>query len=60
MTKLIPASEWRKMDNREILGSVEIAIRVLKDRVLDPNDKRHAGELAKDLIDLAIGREEAR
>lgn len=55
MTKLILASEWRRMDNREILGSVEIAIRVLKDRVLGPSDKRHAIVLARDLLDLAIG-----
>jgi len=51
-TEVIPAKKWREMENIEILGSIETAIRTLKDRKLSDSEKKYAAELAKDLINL--------
>ena len=50
----VPAREWREMENREILASIEAGIRVLRGRTLGPSEKRYAADLAKDLIDIAM------
>jgi hypothetical protein len=52
---LVPAEEWRKMTNEEVLKSVEVATRVLRGRTLTKEEKKYAAELSKDLINLATG-----
>jgi len=58
MARIIPYKEWKKFENAEILANIEVSIRVLRERELTSEERRHAGELAKDLIDLAIRGEE--
>jgi len=52
MEKIIPAIEWKEMSSREILNSVEIAIRVLRERKLNDDEKKYVIELVKDFIDI--------
>lgn len=54
---IVPAKEWRKMTNEEILKSVEIATRILKDRTLAKEEKRYVAEISKAMINLATGRD---
>jgi len=51
---LIPAKEWREMSTSDILGSIEVATRILKTRKLTKEEKKLASEIAKDLIDLTM------
>jgi len=51
---IVPAKEWRTMESREILESMEVAIRVLKERKLSNEEKKYASALAKDLVDIAM------
>jgi replication fork clamp-binding protein CrfC len=50
---IIPAVDWRKLSNMDILGSIEVALRVLRERKLSAEEKKYAATLAKDLIDVA-------
>jgi len=52
---MIVAREWRKMNNRKILNSIVVGLRVLRDKkdLLDVEDKRtlkHIIELSLDLL----------
>jgi hypothetical protein len=51
---IIPAVDWSRMSNSEILTSIEVAARVLKERRLEKEEKRLAGLVAKDLVDIAM------
>jgi hypothetical protein len=51
---IIPAVDWSRMSNSEILTSIEVAARVLKERRLEKEEKRLASLVAKDLVDIAM------
>jgi len=51
--KFIYASEWREMNTEAILQSIEIAVRVLRERDLTNEHRRFIVELTKELVDLA-------
>ncbi|MBS7632780.1 hypothetical protein KEJ15_04050 [Candidatus Bathyarchaeota archaeon] len=55
---IVTAAQWRTLSTKEILDSVDIATRVLKDRTLTSEEKRFAGELAKDLVEISLDPEE--
>jgi hypothetical protein len=50
---IIPAVDWRKLSSMDILGSIEVALRVLRERKLTAEEKKYAATIAKDLIDIA-------
>jgi hypothetical protein len=52
---IVPAEEWRRMTNEEVLESIDVATRILRDRTLTKDEKKYAAELSKDLINLATG-----
>jgi signal transduction histidine kinase len=52
---IVPAEEWRRMTNEEVLESIDVATRILRGRTLTKDEKRYAAELSKDLINLATG-----
>jgi signal transduction histidine kinase len=52
---IVPAEEWRKMTNEEVLQSIDVATRTLKGRTLTKDEKKYAAELSKDLINIATG-----
>jgi len=48
----ISGEEWEKMETRGILGSVEVASRILAKRSLHESDKDYVVEIIKDLLSL--------
>jgi len=48
----ISAQEWKKMETRGILGSFEVALRILAKRPLHKSDKDYVVEIIKDLLSL--------
>jgi hypothetical protein len=50
---IIPAVDWRKLSSMDVLGSIEVALRVLRERKLTAEEKKYAATIAKDLIDIA-------
>jgi len=55
---IIPAVEWKKLSTKEILDSVDIATRVLRERSLTSEEKKYACSLAKDFIEIGLDPEE--
>ena len=55
---IVTAAEWRELSTKEILDSIDIATRVLKDRTLTSEEKRYAGELAKGLMEISLDPEQ--
>lgn len=55
---IITAAEWRELSTKEILDSIDIATRVVKDRTLTSTEKRFAGELAKDFMEISLDPEQ--
>jgi len=53
--EFVSASEWRAKSTKAILNSIDMAVRVLEDRVAKfaSEEKRFILELAQGLIDLA-------
>jgi hypothetical protein len=51
---MIPATEWRGLSNIEALNSIEVGLRVLRERTLSAKEKEYAATLAKILIDIAM------
>jgi len=58
VNSIVTAAQWRAFSTKEILDSVDIATRVLKDRTLTSEEKRFAGELAKDLVEISLDPEQ--
>jgi len=51
---MIEAREWRKLSNREILDSVEIAIQVIEGRSTKKDEARRMLYTAKRLFDIVL------
>lgn len=49
---IIPAYKWKKMDTEAILASIEIAIKILKDRVRGTQEKDMIKHLIEQLLTL--------
>jgi hypothetical protein len=47
--KIVTAKKWREMETTEILQSIEIAARVLKDRDLTGDELRYLALVISDL-----------
>jgi signal transduction histidine kinase len=52
---IVPAEEWRRMTNEEVLESIDVATRILRGRTLTKDEKKYVAELSKDLINVATG-----
>jgi hypothetical protein len=50
--KIITADKWKDMETFDILNSIELAIRVLKDRKLGREERVFCLELIKEIADL--------
>jgi hypothetical protein len=53
--KIITADKWRNMETFDVLNSIELAVRVLKDRKLGREEKMFCLELIKEIADLVKG-----
>jgi len=51
-TKIVPAKKWREMETIEILQSIEIAARVLKDRSWSNEELKYLALIISDLAQL--------
>jgi hypothetical protein len=45
---MIVARDWGKMDTREILASIEVALKTLRDRDIDQSDLKYLSLLLSD------------
>ena len=51
---IIPAAEWKGLNALEILQSIEVATRVLKERPLADDERKYAFHVAKCLVDSVV------
>jgi hypothetical protein len=52
---MITADKWRNMETFDVLNSIELAIRILKDRKLGREERVFCLELIKEIADLVKG-----
>ena len=56
MRSIISAKEWKEKDNRDILGSIAVALTVLRDRPFDGIDKNKLLVIAEESISIVLGK----